>query len=227
MNHQKIYPKAAIGFGIAVLYGVLCLVAFASAASRTEKPAAVDAEQYADFKYEPEPEDNHYLQWTEACKGQGTTVTPFAYAGPMTETVLLGNLAVRLQQPIEWDSAALTAKGLPAADIQVIRRGKALEYFSRHYGKVYVDEGRAISVKDALVGINQLIDEDADKGKEAPPVTAEPMTRQFLRTFDGKAEIARHDPQHLSRRTIRRPGPPEVAWRGEPTLARAGGRRLL
>jgi putative DNA methylase len=34
-------------------------------------------------------------------------------------------------------------EGLPAADIQVIRRGKALEYFSRHYGKVYVDEGRA------------------------------------------------------------------------------------
>ena len=59
-------------------------------------------------------------------------------------------------------------EGLPAADIQVIRRGKALEYFSRHYGKVYVDEGRAISVKDALVGINQLIDEDADKGKEVP-----------------------------------------------------------
>jgi hypothetical protein len=25
-------------------------------------------------------------------------------------------------------------EGLPAADIQVIRRGKALEYFSRHYG---------------------------------------------------------------------------------------------
>ena len=37
-------------------------------------------------------------------------------------------------------------EGLPAADIQVIRRGKALEYFSRHYGKVYVDEGRTISV---------------------------------------------------------------------------------
>ena len=55
--------------------------------------------------------------------------------------------------------------GLPAADLQVIRRGKALEYFSRHYGKVYVDEGRTISVKDALVGINQLIDEDANKGE--------------------------------------------------------------
>ncbi len=90
-------------------------------------------------------------------------------------------------------------EGLPAADIQVIRRGKALEYFSRHYGKVYVDEGRAISVKDALVGINQLIDEDADKGKEPPPVNAEPMTRQFLRIFDGKTELQRDQMQKFLR----------------------------
>jgi putative DNA methylase len=96
-------------------------------------------------------------------------------------------------------------EGLPAADIQVIRRGKALEYFSRHYGKVYVDEGRPISVKDALVGINQLIDEDADKGKEVPPVTAEPMTRQFLRTFDGKTEIARDQLQKFLKGSITTP----------------------
>lgn len=96
-------------------------------------------------------------------------------------------------------------QGLPAADIQVIRRGKALEYFSRHYGKVYVDEGRAISVKDALVGINQLIDEDADKGKEVPPVNAEPMSRQFLRTFDSKTEIARDQLQKFLRGSITTP----------------------
>lgn len=89
--------------------------------------------------------------------------------------------------------------GLPAADLQVIRRGKALEYFSRHYGKVYVDEGRPISVKDALVGINQLIDEDANKTAEPPPVTAEPITRQFLRIFDGKTELARDQMQKLLR----------------------------
>ena len=89
--------------------------------------------------------------------------------------------------------------GLPAADLQVIRRGKALEYFSRHYGKVYVDEGRPISVKDALVGINQLIDEDANKTKEPPPVIAEPITRQFLRIFDGKTELARDQMQKLLR----------------------------
>ena len=96
-------------------------------------------------------------------------------------------------------------EGLPAADIQVIRRGKALEYFSRHYGKVYVDEGRTISVKDALVGINQLIDEDADKGKEPPPVNAEPMTRQFLRTFGTATEMKRDHLQKFLRGTITTP----------------------
>jgi putative DNA methylase len=92
-----------------------------------------------------------------------------------------------------------TKEGLPAADIQVIRRGKALEYFSRHYGKVYIDEGRAISVREALVGINQLIDEDFNKVQEPPPVDAEPITRQFLRIFDGKTELARDQIQKFLR----------------------------
>lgn len=89
--------------------------------------------------------------------------------------------------------------GLPAADLQVIRRGKALEYFSRHYGKVYVDTGRPIFVKDALAGINQLLDEDANTAMEPPPVNAEPITREFLRIFDGKTELARDQMQKLLR----------------------------
>jgi len=96
-------------------------------------------------------------------------------------------------------------EGLPAVDIQEIRRGKALEYFSRHYGKVFVDEGRAISVKEALVGINQLIDEDADKGKEPPPVNAEPMTRQFLRTFGNATEMKRDQLQKFLKGSITTP----------------------
>jgi putative DNA methylase len=96
-------------------------------------------------------------------------------------------------------------EGLPAADIQVIRRGKALEYFSRHYGKVYVDEGRAISVKDALIGINQLIDDDADKGKEPPPVNSEPMTRQFLRTFGESITMEKNQLQKFLKGSITTP----------------------
>ena len=69
--------------------------------------------------------------------------------------------------------------GLPAADLQVIKRGKALEYFSRHYGKVYVDEGRPLEVQDAIAGIVQLVEEESSK-TEPPPVNAEPLTRQLL-----------------------------------------------
>ncbi|KDC00779.1 hypothetical protein AZ18_0902, partial [Bordetella bronchiseptica D993] len=96
-------------------------------------------------------------------------------------------------------------EGLPSADLQVIRRGKALEYFSRHYGKVYVDEGRTISVREALIGINQLIDEDANKGTEPPPVNAEPMTRQFLRTFGAATELKRDQLQKFLRGSITTP----------------------
>ncbi len=107
-------------------------------------------------------------------------------------------------------------EGLPAADLQVIRRGKALEYFSRHYGKVYVDEGRTISVKDALVGINQIIEEDADKGKEPPPVTAEPISRQFLRTFGNVQEIKRDQLQKFLKGSITTPDEfVQRGWCGE------------
>jgi adenine-specific DNA methylase len=103
-------------------------------------------------------------------------------------------------------------EGLPAADIQVIRRGKALEYFSRHYGEVYVDEERALTVKEALLGINQLIDEDVGKGREPPPGNVEPMTRQFLRTFDAVNELKRDQLQKFLRGTATTPD--DFAQRG-------------
>lgn len=92
-------------------------------------------------------------------------------------------------------------EGLPAADIQVIRRGKALEYFSRHYGKVYVDEGRILSIGEALLGINQLIDEDAGQVQDWPQGNVEPMTRQFLRIFGTSAALPRDQVQKFLRGT--------------------------
>ncbi len=43
-------------------------------------------------------EAGHYTQWVEACKkgyGQMELSSPFEYAGPMTEAILMGNLALR------------------------------------------------------------------------------------------------------------------------------------
>jgi putative DNA methylase len=90
-------------------------------------------------------------------------------------------------------------EGLPAADLQVIKRGKALEYFSRHYGKVFKSDGEVISVKEALVGINQILDEDATGTKDPPPINAEPITRQFMRIFDGQTAVPRDHMQKFLR----------------------------
>ena len=91
--------------------------------------------------------------------------------------------------------------GLPEADLQVIRRGKALEYFSRHYGQVFKDPDTPMSVLEALLGINQLLDEEAGGIKEAPPHNAEPFTRMMLRLFDGVSELPRDQMQKFLRGT--------------------------
>ena len=92
-------------------------------------------------------------------------------------------------------------EGLPEADLQVIRRGKALEYFSRHYGKVYKNENASMSVLEALLGINQLLDEEAGGIKEPPPHNAEPFTRMLLRLFDGENKLPRDQIQKFLRGT--------------------------
>lgn len=84
-------------------------------------PILLPEDKFADYQMEVQPEDNHYQQWTAACVGQGKTSTPFSYSGPLTETVLLGNVAARLQKEILWDTKTLTAKGLPEAEA-LIRR---------------------------------------------------------------------------------------------------------
>ena len=56
----------------------------------------------------PRPEaDNHYAQWTDAILNNEQPSCPFAYSGPLTETVLLGNVAYRAQQRLQWNSKLL------------------------------------------------------------------------------------------------------------------------
>ena len=93
------------------------------------------------------------------------------------------------------------AAGLPEADLKVIRRGKALEYFSKHYGQVFVEEDRMIDLRTALAGINQLLDDEHTAPADVPPLTAEALTRQFLRLFNGTSEMKRDEMQKTLRGT--------------------------
>lgn len=54
-------------------------------------------------KTEPES-SGHYKEWIEACEGGKPAGANFDYSGPLTEMVLLGNLAVRTGKKIEWNN---------------------------------------------------------------------------------------------------------------------------
>ena len=63
-----------------------------------------------------------YLEWIEACKGNGTAGSSFPdHSGPLTEVVLLGNLAVWAEKKVEWDAKTLTPKNTPEVKT-IVRR---------------------------------------------------------------------------------------------------------
>lgn len=70
----------------------------------------------------------HHQEWIEACKGGPAAGSSFDWAGPMTETILLGNVALRSQlredltrQPLKWDAEKLAFTNHDAAN-QYLRR---------------------------------------------------------------------------------------------------------
>ena len=48
--------------------------------------------------------DGHFKNWVDCCLKGTKTTSPFSYAGPLTETVLMGNLAIRAFQHKELKS---------------------------------------------------------------------------------------------------------------------------
>ena len=71
-------------------------------------PILLPEEKFRDFKRPRPASDNHYLQFVEACRGNGRTSAPFDYSGPLTEMVLLGCLATRFTKTtLEWDAAKM------------------------------------------------------------------------------------------------------------------------
>lgn len=78
-------------------------------------------EEYADTPKTLPRVENEDAEWITACKGGPAALSNFDYSGPLTEFVLLGNLAIRAGQKIEWDGENMKATNCPAAD-QYVRR---------------------------------------------------------------------------------------------------------
>jgi hypothetical protein len=71
-------------------------------------PRLLPEETFKDFKIEKVPSVDHYVGWADACRGIGRTTSPFSYAAGLTETVLLGTVAIRVPgESLHWDTARL------------------------------------------------------------------------------------------------------------------------
>jgi predicted dehydrogenase len=80
-------------------------------------------EKFRDYKMPRSGSENHYLQWVEACRGNGRTSTPFDFSGNLTESVLLGCLATRFTKTtLDWDAAKLQVTNNKDANALVRRR---------------------------------------------------------------------------------------------------------
>jgi predicted dehydrogenase len=58
----------------------------------------------------------HHHEWIAACKGEARALSHFDYAGPMTEAVLLGNVALRAGKKVEWDAPRMKITNDPHAN---------------------------------------------------------------------------------------------------------------
>jgi predicted dehydrogenase len=59
---------------------------------------------------------SHELNWIGAIKGNGKASSPFSYAAPLTETMLLGVVALNAGKRIEYDGANMRITNAPEAN---------------------------------------------------------------------------------------------------------------
>ena len=67
----------------------------------------------------PRVKGGHFAEWVRACKGGEPAGSNFEYAARLTETVLLGNIAIRARRRIDWDTVLMKVPNLPEADQHV------------------------------------------------------------------------------------------------------------
>jgi predicted dehydrogenase len=87
--------------------------------------------------------EGHYVQWVNACiagYGQKELSSPFDYAGPLTETILMGNLALR-----SYNIKGANGKGYPgrkkllwdAVNMKITNFDEANQFVKREYRAGY------------------------------------------------------------------------------------------
>jgi len=80
------------------------------------------AAQFEEFPMPKVEDGNHYTQFVDTLLGRDHTGANFDYAGPLTETVLLGSVACRFPHTtLEWDAKKMRFKNLAEANAYLRR----------------------------------------------------------------------------------------------------------
>lgn len=85
-------------------------------------PQLFPVEKFGSFTIDKQPALNHYHSWVDAILNGTETTDNFEYAGPLTEAVLLGNVATRVPNvTLSWNAAEMRIPGHPEAE-KLLRR---------------------------------------------------------------------------------------------------------
>ena len=89
------------------------------------KPTLLPLSRMNDFQRPdetlPRIKGSHEKNWIDACKGGAPACSNFNYSGPLTEVVLLGNLAIRTEGHLLWDGPNMRVTNNEAAN-EFVRR---------------------------------------------------------------------------------------------------------
>lgn len=85
-----------------------------------EQPRLIPESKHREFKPPPKTlarSIGHHAEWIQACKKGTPTESNFGFAGPLTEAVLLGSVAIRMGgEKLRWDSVQMKIPNLPEAE---------------------------------------------------------------------------------------------------------------
>ena len=89
-------------------------------------PKLYPVEKFKTFEIKKEAGASHYHAWVDGCLSGKRTTDGFHYAGPLAETVQLGNVATRVPGiDLVWDAAELKFKNSPEANALVSKKYRA------------------------------------------------------------------------------------------------------
>ncbi len=116
--HGEPIPKRDGGSLIIGSKGTLLTRTWSGGASDADRFQLLPRRQFEGYQaptaFLPRVTSQHH-EWVAACRGEGQTLSNFGYASVLTESLLLGNVALRVGKKIEWDAEHMEAKGCPEA----------------------------------------------------------------------------------------------------------------